>query len=544
MAEIPGGGRGWRAATHGALAAALAVFVLLPLVALAPYAGDGQRALGEGRAAVNTLVVCGGTLLVAAGCGVPVGWALSRVRLPRVLQAACTLPYAIPPYVTTIAWITLANPRNGLLLPWLPVDVYTRAGMAWVLGLHLSPFVSLATRDALGAVDPALEEAARVSGAGALRTARDVTLPMVAPALAAAGGFVVAASAASFGVPYLLGSAAREPVPVLTTRIAQTLELSPVDGRPLAVTLAGLLLLLGAGVPALLRLLQRRATHATARPARPSPPRPMPLAAAGVAVYVTVAVVLPLGTLVASSVMDRFGGGLAPDNLTLRHWVGVLGDPRNREALGRSGWLAAAAATVAVGVGALVAHGAERDGGRAARTLAALARVGWTVPGTVLALGLLLSFSQEIRLVVAERVTFTLALADTVWFLGIAYVARFLALPVDGSRAALRAIHPSLEEAARVSGAGWATVLRDVTVPLLAPALRTAWFLVFVPAFCEVTLSVMLRGPSTEVLGTRLFTLQSYADPQAAAVLAVIVGGLVFVGLAVRPPGRAVGGTP
>jgi iron(III) transport system permease protein len=526
------------------VAVALALFVLLPLLALLPRAGAWAQVLGEGRAAHNTLLVGGGALAIAAGCGIPVGWALARVRMSRALQAACTLPYAIPPYVTTIAWITLANPRNGLLLPWLPVDVYTRAGMAWVLGLHLSPFLSLATRDALGAIDPALEEAARVSGAGPLRTARDVTLPMVAPALAAAGGFVIAASAASFGVPYLLGSAAREPVPVLTTRIAHALDLSPVAGRPLAVSLAGLLLLVGAGVPALLRLLQRRAAHATARPGRPAPRRAAPWAVAAVAAYVVVAVVLPLGTLVASSLMDRFGGGLAPDNLTLRHWSQVLGDPRNQDAMARSTWLAAAAATVAVVLGALVAHGAERGGGRGARALAAVARAGWAVPGTVLALALLLAYSQEVRLVVAERVTLTLALADTAWFLGIAYVARFLALPVDGSRAALRAVHPSLEEAARVSGASWGRVLRDVTVPLLAPALRTAWFLVFVPAFCEVTLSVMLRGPSTEVLGTRLFTLQSYADPQAAAVLAVIVGTLVFVGLAVRPRARPEGGNP
>jgi iron(III) transport system permease protein len=479
----------------------------------------------------NTALLALGTLLVALGTGAPVGWALARAALPRWLAVACTLPYAIPPYVTTIAWITLANPTNGVLRAWLPVDVYTLPGMAWVLGLHLSPFVSLAVRDALGSIDPSLEEAARVSGAGPWRVARDVTLPLLGPALVAAAGFVLAAASASFGVPYLLGSAARVPVPVLTTRIAQALELSPVGGRPLAVSLALGLLVVGAGLPALLRLLQGRAAFASARLARPRPPERMPLASVGVGAYVAVAVALPLATLVASTFMERFGGGLGADNRTLAHWAGVLGDARTREALVRSLWLAGAAATVAVAVGALVGHAAEREGSRLARGLSILARAGWAVPGTVLALALLLAFSQEVRLVLFERVTLVLALADTAWLLGIAYVVRFLAIPVDTARAALRSVHPSLEEAARVSGAGWGRTLRDVTLPLLAPALGTAWFLVFVPSLCEVTLSVLLRGPSTEVLGTRLFTLQSYADPQSAAVLAVMVAGLVLAGL-------------
>ncbi len=520
--------------TLAVLAAGVMVFAVGPLLALLPRAGDLDAALAEGPAAANTALLALGALLVALLAGGPVGWALARAQLPRLLTSACTLPYAIPPYVTTIAWITLANPSNGLLRAWLPVDVYTLPGMAWVLGLHLSPFVSLAVRDALGAIDPALEEAARVSGARPLRAAQDVTLPLLGPAILAAAGFVVAASAASFGVPYLLGSAARVPVPVLTTRIAQALELSPVAGRPLAVTLALGLLVVGAGLPALLRLLQGRAAFASARLSRPRPPVTMPLATAGVGLYVGVAVLLPLVTLLASTFMARFGAGLGADNLTLANWSQVLGDLRTREALLRSLLLASCAATVAVAAGTLLAHAAERDGRRLPRLLAGMARSGWAVPGTVLALALLLAFSQEWRFILFERVTFVLALADTAWLLGLAYVVRFLAIPVDGARAALRALHPSLEEAARVSGAGWGRTLRDVTLPMLAPALGTAWFLVFVPSFCEVTLSVLLRGPSTEVLGTRLFNLQAYADPQSAAVLAVLVGGIVFVGLVLR----------
>jgi iron(III) transport system permease protein len=113
---------------------------------------------------------------------------------------------------------------------------------------------------------------------------------------------------------------------------------------------------------------------------------------------------------------------------------------------------------------------------------------------------------------------------------------KLLALPLDSARAALQGLHPSLEEGARIAGASWLGALRDVTLPLLAPSLRTAWVLVFLPAFCEVTLSVLLRGPRTEVLGTRLFSLQSYGAPQQAAVLALLVTLVVAGGLLLTRP--------
>jgi iron(III) transport system permease protein len=535
-----------RGAVLAGLGVALVAFVAVPLATLLPTLADAppgtlSAALGEGRAAWNTARLCAGALCVALIAGVPTGLALARARLPRWLGAACALPYAVPPYVTTLAWIQLANPTNGALTAYVPLDVYSLPGMCWVLGLHLSPLVALSVRDALGAVDPALEEAARVSGASPLRVARDVTLPMIAPALAASSAFVVGASAASFGVPYLLGMPAATPVPVLTTRIYQALELDPVGGRPLAVMLALALLLVGTAVPALLRLAEGRRAYATARAGRARTPVPSTFATAGVCAYLLVAVGLPLASVVMTSVRARAGAPLAPDGLTTAHWAAVLGDPRTREALLRSLGLAAAAATASVVSGGLLAHAAERGGSRLARGLAAFARVGWTLPGTLLALAMILAFSQEIRLIVADRVTFVLALADTVWLLGIAYVVKLLALPVDATRAATRALHPSLEEAARVSGASWARTLRDVTVPLLAPALTTAWFLVFVPSFCEVTLSVLLRGPRTEVLGTRLFMLQGYGDPAEAAVLALVAAAASLLGLAAR--GLTVRGT-
>ena len=99
-----------------------------------------------------------------------------------------------------------------------------------------------------------------------------------------------------------------------------------------------------------------------------------------------------------------------------------------------------------------------------------------------------------------------------------------------GVRAAGRTVDRSLEEAARISGASWAQTQLRVVLPLLTPAMLAGWGLVFAASFCEVSMSILLRGPGTEVLGTRLFELLSYGSPQQAAVIAMIVVVAVLVG--------------
>jgi iron(III) transport system permease protein len=191
----------------------------------------------------------------------------------------------------------------------------------------------------------------------------------------------------------------------------------------------------------------------------------------------------------------------------------------------RSLGLAAGTASVTVVTGTAIAL-LERHT-RQVRWLSSLARLPYTVPGTVLALGLLLAWSQEIRLIVLERISFILSIADTVWLLLLAYAVKFLALPVGTNGAALSALDPSLDEAARISGASWARSVGRVALPLLGPTLLASWILVFLPAFTEVTMSVLLSGPRTRVVGAVLFELQTYGDPPGAAALAVIVSAIV-----------------
>lgn len=540
-----------RALVLGGALVLLGAFVLLPLGILGAYLlaepAAGLEALADPlnvRATLNTLKVALAVLAFTLVLGVPLGFLLGRTDLPRrsAWRALCTTPYVVPPYITAIAWITLLNPTNGLvnrglLAVGLPaLDIYTLGGMTWVMGLALTPFIMLATADALSRMDASLEEQARIAGAGPWRTLWRVTLPMAAPGITAGAGFVLAYASAAFGVPYLLASGTAQPEYVLTTRIYQALDLDPSAGRPAAVALSLVLLAIGVGLPALGQLLRgrRKFTTVTGKASRVAPfalgrGRALGIAFAGG--YAFLAVVLPLATIAVTSLMGNFGRGLGADNLTFANYGAVLFERSGTlEALVRSLVLAAGAATGAVVLGGLLAWLAKRTRTTGRGLVAGLARLPYAIPGTVLALALLLTFSQELRFILLDRVTIALSLSDTLWMLGLAYLVKFLAFPVGNAEAGLDALDPSLEESAHMSGAGWGTTTARITLPLLGPNLVAAWFLVFMPAFSEVTMSILLAGPDTRVVGTLLFDLQTYGDPPSAAVLAVVVTGLVLGG--------------
>jgi iron(III) transport system permease protein len=149
---------------------------------------------------------------------------------------------------------------------------------------------------------------------------------------------------------------------------------------------------------------------------------------------------------------------------------------------------------------------------------AALASVPYATPGTVLAIGMILAFTGA----------WGLNLYNTAWILLVAYSVKELAIAYRLAREGISQVHPSMEEAARTCGASWGRAQVDVLIPLVRGHLVVAWFLVFMPSFGELTMSILLFGPDTPTVGTLLFELSSYEDPAAAAVLAVVIVGVVI----------------
>jgi iron(III) transport system permease protein len=489
----------------------------------------------------STLGISLGAAVFALVTGGPLAILLFRTDLPfrGAFTVLFTLPSAIPPFIWGMGWLLLASPRAGYLNRMLgegTLDIYGAAGIAFVEGLSGLPLVLLAGAAALRRVDPALEEAARVCGASPVRALLATTVPLSMPSLLSGAVMVFLMTASAFGVPYILGVSASPPTRVLTTRIYELILLGGEDNLARAVMLAAVLLVF---TPLALwtNWALGRSGRVRLSAGKGVSPRPFPLGRARSVATVAVGaagallVLLPLGAVVLTSVQRSFGAELAWDSLTLMHWSGVLFEPRTLRAAGRSLLLAAGAGVLVCAFG-LAGAVLRRQFRRFGAGLEALAVWPYAVPGTVLAIALLIAFSRDLRFVLLDRVAFVLALAHTPWLLLIAYAGKYLALGTRNSSEALAQVDPSLAEAARVSGAGPLRAFLDAPLPLLRPALAAAFVLAFLACATEITMSVLLVPAGSEVLGTLLFELQSYADPSAAAVLACAFVALVLLGQA------------
>jgi iron(III) transport system permease protein len=155
----------------------------------------------------------------------------------------------------------------------------------------------------------------------------------------------------------------------------------------------------------------------------------------------------------------------------------------------------------------------------------------YAVPGTVLALGLLVAFSRDVRFIFLDRAAFVLALGNTVWMLLVAWTVKHLAFGVRNASEGLARIDGSLPESARVFGAPPGRAFFDATLPQLRAPLAAAFTLTFLTCVTELTLAVLLVPSGRDTLGTLLFELQSYADPASAAVIACAFVALVLATL-------------
>jgi iron(III) transport system permease protein len=233
-----------------------------------------------------------------------------------------------------------------------------------------------------------------------------------------------------------------------------------------------------------------------------------------------VVVVLPLGAVFLTGLQPTWGQW---GSFTFKHW-GVVWQSRTLAAAGVSLVLGAVAALLVGGLGLLIAMTRRR-------WLETLADAPSAIPGTVLALALLVAFSRDLRFIAFEKVAFVLALGNTAWLLLLSYVVKHLALGVRSASDSLAQADPTLAEAARLSGAGPVRAFVDGILPQIRGALLGAVLLTFLTCVSELTMSVLLIPTGGDVLGTLLFELQSYADPSSAAVIASALLLVVFAAL-------------
>jgi len=431
------------------------------------------------------------------------------------------LPFAIPPLFAAMGWVQLLGPVGLIsralqeLFGWpaVPWSIYGPGGIIFVLAVTVYPFVFITVSGALQRMDSSLEEAARTAGVSPWRIMKDITLPLVLPAILGGALLAFVAAIDNFGVPAVLGM--RRRFYVLTTRIYEALTIPDI---PLATAMSVLLVGLAVTALGLLRWLEGssgRYTVVSGKSVRPHIirlGRARPYVFIALLVVMIVVVLLPLAALVITSVLPYWGAPLDPEVLTLRNYARAFAQEGAKRGIVNSLLLAPLAATILVMVGTLISYLNVKAKVPGAGFLDALGTVPYALPGSVIGISMILAWSNP---------PFGPSLYGTIWILLMAYLMRYLSYALRSTRATLHQIHDSLEEAALTSGAGPLRVLRDITVPLLKPGMIAGWVLIFMPAFRELTVSVLIWGAGAETLGVWVFLLQDSGFPERASALAV-----------------------
>lgn len=549
---------GWMATLSWLCVAVTVLLVVTPLllVLLDVFSVDGAFSLQALRGTLAQTDVAGlllrtlAVVLLSTTIAVVVAasFALLNERtdagvswLTRVLPI---VPLLVPPVAGAIGWVLLAAPRAGYLnvvlrgvASWAgvelqqgPLDVFSWYGLVFVYALYLIPHAYLTIAAGLQNVDPALEEAARVSGAGPLRTVWRVTLPSVRPSVASGALQALIIGFALFSVPAIIGQQAQ--IEVLSVRIVNLMT-SSFPPRLGPAVILGLLVAVVVGLGWWLQMRALRAGRHAQIGGRGGKVSLIQLGAwrrpvrLTMVTYLVLTSVLPFLALAAVSVQPFWSSTIDFGNLVLRNYADILvGGSFSTRGLRNSVLLGITGATtgmfVAAVIGRAIQHATPRWLGR---TIDGITKL----PGVVTNLVIGIAF-------VAALAGPPFGLHGTLLILFLAYLVLYLPQATFNANVALAQVGDELPDAARMSGAGPGRTFLGVTLPLMSPGLVAGWSMLFVLMAGDITASSMIAGTRNPVVGfvvLDLFVNGSYPDLAALAVLiSILSSGVVLSVLA------------
>jgi iron(III) transport system permease protein len=541
--------RAWLAASG-----IIGLIVLAPVIGLVPPALGGSPDLWHHllryvmpAAVQDTLVLIAGVGLLAGAIGTATAWLVTAYDFPgrRMADWALLLPLAVPTYIVAYAYLDILHPVGpvqtalraliGIESPRdfrLP-DIRSMGGCVLLLGFVLYPYVYLTTRAMFLMQTANLIEVARTLGIARRRVFFRVALPLARPAVVVGLSLVLLETVNDIGASEFLG------IRTLTVSIYSTwVTRSDLAG---AAQMALAMLMIVLAVILVERRARRQRQYANdAQHARPLEPHRLSGWRGVAALAATVAPVLVGFLIPAAYLVDE----------TLAR-VAVAGVPDTLGPQAMSTLIFSLVATVlALGAGVVVMYAARVWRGAAGALVARIASVGYAVPGTVLAIGLL-PVVTGIEAIVDGAARSVLGISTGLLLLGTgaavvyAYVVRFLALAAGAVETGLSRISPSLDDAGRSLGAGAARRLIRIHLPLLRPALATAALLVFVDCMKELPATLLLRPLGVETLATHLYgeAVRGTYEDAAIAALLIVGAGLVPVMILARVSRRGAVGS-
>ena len=489
------------------------------------------------RALLNTIWFALVSTFVALVFGVPIAWLAERTTVSHkaLLYAMMMIGILIPGFFVAIGWELLLHPRIGFLNVWLRqltgdfgigLNINTLAGMGFVQGLSLAPLAFIMTAAAFRAMNPALEEAARIHGMGSLAILRRVTIPLVFPSLAAAGIYIFVIGIAAFDIPAIMGMSNK--IYTFSTMIYMRIldpDGIPDYGLPAAV---GILMFVFA---ALFTVWYSRFLRSSEKfeivSGKGYRMRPIALGAwRNLAAwlfswsFLLLSIGLPLLLLMWASLTPFLQPPsikglqfLTLDQFRDLDWDLVLRGGRNTLIL------MIVVPTVTVLLAIPLAWVVVRSGSRWRYGYEFLSFLPHSLPPIVFALATLV-----VSLFVLGD---WLALYGTVWIIAIVYVIESIAFVSRVLNGTLLQIHRELEEVGYVSGLGLVTVLRRIFVPLVLPAILGVWLWRALVTYRELTVATVLLTPENITLPVVVWSQWvGVGLGQAAAVTLILVAML------------------
>lgn len=490
-------------------------------------------------ALLNTIMYTAGSSALSMVVGVGLAFLSTRTDMPggRLIAALALAPMLVPPFILVIGWVAMADPNAGFInivaslmlgTKTTLVNVNTMAGLVWMTGLFLMPYVFLLVAAGFRSSDASAEEAALVCGASRFRMLRTIILPLQRPALLAALLLVVIMSAGDFIIPATVGLKAR--IYMLPSLIWQYSHSFPP--RPGLAAAQGLLLLV---VGLLCIYFQRRALSRGARftllggkGARPVLFKlgawRHPLALLSM-LFVLSSSVIPLTAVTCMAFMKYWAPhAFTPDNFTLNTFKYILFEyPQVWPSARHSLLLGVLGATGCVLLAVALSWYVIRMRGRLSRLVDYAMVLPLGIPGIALSIGIL-----SLWILVPGGIY------GTLWILLLAYVTAHIPVAMQFVGSALHRISIELEDASRVSGHSWLSTLRRVNLPLMGPALLGSWLLIYVVILREISLVILLYNPSTIVLSVGLMDVWAngfYPELAVYSLLLLVLGMLPVVAL-------------
>jgi iron(III) transport system permease protein len=470
--------------------------------------------------------VLGTVISLVIGCAFAYLLTLTDIPAKGPLSFFFVLPMMIPPQVTALAWVQMSGPSSPLLkalhiAPPLgsPQPLYSIGGIALLYGVQHAPLVYLALRAGLMTLPRDGVEAARLSGASSLRVFRDIILPLSLPGVIAGAAISFVSCTGNFGIPAILGI----PASIFTLPTLIFSKFTAFTGR----TFGDVALL-----SAIIALISVAGLAIQDRALRGRDYRVIGLSGATAAfelggwkllftpllwIVLFFMLAAPFFALVAGALVPAYGVPLTFKTMTFHAFEEIL----FRQAVTRTAFvnslsLASGAAVGLLFVTVLAAYALTRRRDGLSRIVSSLVEIPYSLPGIVMAVCFILVFAAPVPVL-------NVTLYGTVWIILIAYFSSFFAVSLKPVVSAFHQLDPALEEAARLSGAGFFRRLKDIIVPLIAPAAGASVILVFLIACNELTISALLWSAGTQTLGVAIYNLDDSGSSDLASALSVLV---------------------